>query len=185
MQSIHGLAVHTVLNPTKAAGGVWWVWYTWLHALFAGLYTVKSTKIKQNWVVDFDGLGVVIVVLSCSCLLLVLCMCYWNYIYFVWCQIVLFSCSDLPKVLTSDPLFIVLLTLYCAVSISISSLQFLEKRLLYNKSIEGDFVLVYSSSDLPKVLTSDPHVYCGFDPTVPSLHIALSNSWGKKKTTLQ
>ena len=27
-----------VLNPSKAAGGVWWIWYTWLHALFAGLY---------------------------------------------------------------------------------------------------------------------------------------------------
>ena len=27
-----------VLNPTKAAGGVWWIWYTWLHALLTGLY---------------------------------------------------------------------------------------------------------------------------------------------------
>ena len=64
-QSIHGLAIHSpecnkssrwslmdlvymatcsihwaihcgVLNPTKAAGGVWWIWYTWLHALFTG-----------------------------------------------------------------------------------------------------------------------------------------------------
>ena len=29
--------LYTVPNPTKAAGGVWRVWYTWLHALFAGL----------------------------------------------------------------------------------------------------------------------------------------------------
>ena len=79
-----------VLNPTKAAGGVWWIGYTWLHALFTGLYcgvlnptkaagwslmdlvhmatcsihwailwSAESIKIRQNQVVDFDGLGVV------------------------------------------------------------------------------------------------------------------------------
>ena len=42
--------LYTVLNPTKAAGGVWWIWYTWLHALCAGLYfaSTESIKIGQN-----------------------------------------------------------------------------------------------------------------------------------------
>ena len=70
MQSIHGLALYTVLNPTKAAGGVWWIWYTWLHTLFTGLYcgVLNPTKaaggvwwIWYTWLhALFTGLGVLI-----------------------------------------------------------------------------------------------------------------------------
>ena len=44
------LQVYTVLNPTKPAGGVWWILYTWLHAQFTGLYmySTESTNINQN-----------------------------------------------------------------------------------------------------------------------------------------
>ena len=48
--------LYTVLNPTKAAGGVWWIWYIWLHALFTGLYTVEYW-IQQKQPVEFDGFG--------------------------------------------------------------------------------------------------------------------------------
>ena len=58
MQSIHGLAIHTFLNPTKAAGGVWWIWYSSkCKASMAWLYT--HSWIQQKQPVEFDGFGTV------------------------------------------------------------------------------------------------------------------------------
>ncbi len=58
MQNIHGLAIYTVLNPTKAAGGVWWIWYSSKYkASMAWLYT--QSWIQQKQPVEFDGFGTV------------------------------------------------------------------------------------------------------------------------------
>ena len=55
--------LYTVLNPTKAAGGVWWIWYSskckasmaWKHPWLG--YT--QSWIQQKQPVEFDGFGTV------------------------------------------------------------------------------------------------------------------------------
>ena len=51
--------LYTVLNPTKAAGGVWWIWYSSkCKASMAWLFHTQSW-IQQKQPVEFDGFGTV------------------------------------------------------------------------------------------------------------------------------
>ena len=62
MLSIHGLAIHSPESNKKAAGGVWWIWYTLLHVhvLIARLYCgvlnpSKSAKSRRRILEDLGG----------------------------------------------------------------------------------------------------------------------------------
>ena len=67
--------LYTVLNPTKAAGGVWWIWYTWLHALFTTLYCgiLNPSKSGNTRRRILEDLGVVREIIKGYCVLFDFC----------------------------------------------------------------------------------------------------------------
>ena len=58
--------LYTVLNPTKAAGGVWWIQYTWLHILFTGLYWIHQNQAKPgpNFIEPLNGKQIILLTIA-------------------------------------------------------------------------------------------------------------------------